>query len=344
MSSKKSTAKAVNNGLIIAIIVAIALLVAVVVGLFVVMQSPDKQIASGFANLIKSETIGFDGKIETTGASGASSTIMSGVTNKKVADGQIQLNRTTIAGAKLNAKVQLAVAEDGAVYAKIDQPKKLMESYATTMINSVPINYETKPSEEQAQALQKQVDANFAAIGDKVENKWIKLTQDDLRSFGGTDKGSDCYVSFAQKLADDAAARKQLAKAYSSNRFFKIDEKLERDGSAQGYRVSVDQAKYKEFKSAVAANESVKKLGDCGTDILTLGVADTLGDQTADIWVDRFSHNITRVKYSKPGDAGAMSNVDIKLSYDKSVSVTAPSDAVMMKDVINQVFAAPATN
>lgn len=330
----KKTAK--SRGLVVAVVVAVLLLVVVVVCSLIFMQSPEKQLASGFANLITAKSIAVDGTVTTTTANSKLTLDVTGVTDKKIADGQMKFNYASGAGAKLDGKVQVLVDKDSTMYAKVDQPKKLMEAYSAALLQSIPVFSTGTATDAQRSLIEGQIRSNFTSLGEKMDNKWIKVSQNDLRKFGGSDVGSDCYITFAQKLNTDTSARNQLASAYQKNRFFKIIDKLDGEGSSVGYRVGIDQAKLKDFKDSVASNEAVKQLGSCGLDILTLGASDDLSDQTADIWVDRFSHSVTRIKYIKTSESGASSDADLKFSYDKSVQVTPPAGAVSLDSLLPQ--------
>lgn len=336
--SKKTTR---GRGLVVAVVVAVLLLVVVIVSSLMVMQSPEKQLASGFANFMTAKSIAVDGTVATSTANSKLTLSVAGVTDKKVADGQMKFDYATNTGLKLDGKVQLLVSQDKTMFAKIDQPKKLMESYATVLIQSVPAFSAGVATDAQRSAIETQLRSSFTSFGEKLDNKWVKISQDDLRKFGGSNIGSDCYIAFAQKLNSDASARNQLANAYQKNRFFKITNKLDPEGSSAGYRVGIDQAKLKDFKDSVATNEAVKQLGNCGLDILTLGASDELSDRTADIWIDRFSHAITHIKYSKTSDTDVSSDVDLKFSYDKSVQVTTPATTVNFDSLMPQGISIP---
>lgn len=333
--NKKSSKQAIKNkGVTLATIAVIVLLVVVVVLGLLFMQSPEKQIASGFANLVDTKTLGVDGSVTSASSNVKTQISIAGVTDKRVADSRVLFSLQAGAAEKFGTKAQVIVADDGTPYAKVDDPRQLITAYGKFVLGVIPVTSLKGLDATQRKAVEDGIAKNSALLADKLGNKWIKLDSNSLAAGGGTgDLG--CYVSFARKLEEDAGARKQLSGAFKKSQFFTVGKKLDRDGAAQGYRVGIDQAKIKDFKDSVADNAAVKSLGSCGTDILTFGATDNINDQTADIWVDRLSSRITRIKYTKQQSEGSTVAVDIKFSYDKSVQVVTPTDVVSMKELIS---------
>ena len=336
--------KATNKNLFIALGVACALLVIIIVGVLMFFRSPERQVAGGFANLINAKSIGIDGTIKSTSAAGSYDTQVHAVTNKKVVDSRLDFTyKSAQNNSMLKGKAQAVVADDGVLYAKIDQPKKFMESFANSfvapMIAGAGLSALT-PAQQQLALTP--LRTSLVDAGSKMEGKWLKISQSQLRRLtgGSANSNSDCYVQFSRELQSNSGARNDLAGAYQKHQFITIDQSLEGEGSSKGYRVAIDQSKLKEFKDSVSSNQAVQKLGDCGQDILTLGASDTLNDQKVDLWIDQFTGNITRIKYDKstPGDSD--SAVDLKLSYGVAVDVATPQDAIGLDKVLPQLFAA----
>lgn len=330
-TKKKRTS---NKGIFVALGVAVALLVIIIVGIVLFFQSPERQLASGFANLVTAKSIGVDGTINAITENGTYKTTIDAKTNKKVTGADIKFEYAGLRDSKLNGTFQTVVAEDGSLYVKVNEAEKFMGSFATSFIGSMLSGPSGALTAEQQELALAPVRNTLTDAGKKMEGKWLKVTQSELRSLmGGTESETDCYSAFARTLESNSGARNSLSASYMKYQFINIEEKLEAEGTAQGYRVSIDQTKLKEFKDSVADNEAVKQLGACGQDILTLGASDSMNDQSVDIWVDRFSHSITRIKYDKAED-GNTTAVDLKLSYDVNVDVATPTDTTDLKAVL----------
>ncbi|MBH2007266.1 hypothetical protein I8H83_01525 [Candidatus Saccharibacteria bacterium] len=330
-TKKKRTS---NKGIFVALGVAVALVVIIVVGIVLFFQSPERQLASGFANLVNAKSVGVDGTISAITKNGTYKTTIEAKTNKKITGADIKFEYAGLRDSKLNGAFQTVIAEDGSLYIKVNEAEKFMESFASSFIGSIlPEPSDAAAIEQQKLALSP-IRSALGDAGKKMEGKWLKVTQSELRSLAsGTESGTDCYAAFARKLESDSGARNSLSASYLKYQFIKIEKKLEAEGSAQGYRVSIDQAKLKEFKDSVASNEAVKQLGTCGQDILTLGASDSMNDQSVDIWVDRFTHSITRIKYDK-AENGNTTAVDLNLSYDVNVDVATPTETTDFKAVM----------
>lgn len=330
--NKKKTSRGLYGGLVVAVLV----VVVIVVGLFMFFQSPERRLANGFANLITASSIGVEGNLESTGSFGKMNADIHAATNKKLVDAHVNATLAVGESGKAVADMQVIVPEDGIVYAKVKEPKKLMnslgDSFVTSLFTEVP---GLVLSEQAKSSFMGPLRDSLNESGERMEGTWIKVTQEQLRqSTGDAQVSTDCYIEFGRELKSNSKARKQLADAYHKYTFIVIDDAtVKPEGTSQGYRVSLDQAKLKEFKDSVSDNEAVKKLDKCGLDILTLGASDDLRDQSVDIWVDRLTSDITRVKYSK-SDTGNSSKVDLRFSYGVKVDVAQPNESIGLLDAL----------
>lgn len=332
-TKKKSSVK--RNGLIAAAAVLVLIIAIVVVGLVMFFQSPEKKIADGLANLIKAKSIGVEGTMVATSSLGDVTATVSGQTDKKVAGADIAFQYTTEDDSKLDGKVQSIVDQDGTLYVKLDDPKKFTEQYADTFLSNLfgQVGGSSLTPEQRA-IFFAPMRQSIVNIGDKLDDRWIKITESDIQSFTGeSGNGTDCYIAFSQKLDSDKSARNNLAAAYVKYRFIKIETSVEDDEYGKGYTISLDQAKLKDFKDAVSDNAAVKELGSCGLDVLTLGANSDMSDQSIDIWMNDLSNEITRVRYTKP-DGERTTAVDMKLSYNVPVDVSTPADATTLEEVL----------
>lgn len=331
--SKKITAKSkkINKHLLMAVIAAVIVLVGVV-ALILFMQSPERMLARGFANLVRANTLGIDANIS-TGTVGypTQSLKINGITDKKVARGQIELASTSEMF-KLNAKADVIMADDKAIYVKVSNPDQTIDSYKSSITDLIS-KYPQGLGEEQKQEMIANVGKQLDPVREKL-GSWIKFSQEDLKT-GVSNTGVHCYQNFLQSLSGDNDARKQLAEAYMRNNFFKVTDKLGSEGASRGYKVQIDHTKLKEFRSAIASNDAVKKLDECGANLLTLGSTDSLSDHSIEVWVNRLSGKITRIKQSAGANAA-----DVKVSYGGRVDAAVPENSVPFKDVISNMSGA----
>lgn len=332
-TKKKSSVK--RNGLIAAVAVLVLVIIIVAVGLVMFFQSPEKKIADGLANLIKAKSIGIEGTMAATSSLGDVTATISGQTDKKLASADIAFQYTTEDDSKLDGTMKSIVDQDGTLYVQLEDPKKFTEQYADTFLSNLFGQIGGSAlSPEQRAIFFAPLRQSIVDVGDKLDDRWIKITDSDIQAFSGEGStGSDCYIAFSQKLDSDRSARNNLAAAYIKYRFIKIETAVEDEKYGEGYTISLDQAKLKDFKDAVSDNAAVKELGSCGLDILTLGANSDMSDQSIDIWMSDISNEITRVRYTKP-DGERTTTVDMKLSYNVPVDVSTPTDATTLQDVL----------
>lgn len=331
-----------RKGLYAGVAVALLVLVIVAIGLYLFLQSPERRLAKGFSNLVTAGSIGVDGVIENKTPMGSFVFTIDAVTNKKQAQADVGVNLKVGESGEASTNIEVIVPEDGVMYAKVNEPKTVMSELSESFFTSL---YSDTPglvlSEELRTTLLAQIKASLDESAEQIDGNWIKISQEQLRvTTGDAEANTDCYVEFARELDTNSRARNSLASAYMKYQFIIIDDSLESEGTSQGYRVSIDQAKLKEFKDSVSDNEAVKKLDGCGLDILTLGASDDLNDRSVDIWVDRFSNNITRIAYEHTENEESSSNVNLELEYGVNVDVQQPSKSINLLDAMPSFFVA----
>ena len=340
--AESKTKKKSRKGLYSALIVGVLVLAVVVVGLYLFLQSPERRLAKGFAHLVTADSVGVNGTLENKSPLGSFAFTIDAVTNKSEVQADVGVNLRVGTSGQASTNLEVIVPEDGVVYAKVDEPKTLMtelsESFFATLYGDTP---GFTLSEDLRNTLLGQIEASLNESAERIDGQWIKVSQEQLRkTTGDAEASTDCYVEFARELDSNSAARNELSSAYLKYQFIVIDDSLEAEGTAQGYRVSIDQAKLKEFKDSVKENAAVKKLGSCGLDVLTLGASDNINDRSVDIWVDRFSGNITHIKYENSEGEGSTSSVDVELEYGVKVDVEKPSKSINLIDAMPDFFVA----
>lgn len=331
-----------HKGLYGALAIGVLVVAVIAAGLYMFLQSPERRLANGFANLVTASSFGVDGTIKSTTPVGSFAFDIDAVTNKQQVSADVGVNVKVGESGEASTSLQVIVPDDGVVYAKVHDPKKLTKELSESFFTSL---YTDTPgltlSDGLRQTLIGQIEASLKESAERIDGQWIKVSEEQLRTTtGDAEANTDCYVAFARELDTNSSARNKLAAAYTKYRFIIIDDSLESEGTAQGYRVSIDQAKFKEFQDSVRENEAVKKLDGCGLDILTLGASDNLNDRSVDIWADRFSGNITRIKYEHTENEDSSSDVDLRLRYGVKVDVQQPSKSINLLDAMPSFFVA----
>lgn len=111
----------------------------------------------------------------------------------------------------------------------------------------------------------KEMSTSFMPIIKKLDNKWVKATEEDLKSLGMTevDLNSECTKAF-ESVKLSKADKKKLESSYKENKFMTVAEKMGNeviDGQkSEHYKLGFDSNSAKSFSKDVLAMESVKPL------------------------------------------------------------------------------------
>jgi len=184
-------------------------------------------------------------------------------------------------------------------------------------------------------------------IGDKVDNKWIKVTAADLKEYNSS--GDDQQTVCVQKAITDFQANKsqqdQLFKAYSDNRFINVDKQLgtTQIGSSisQGYQLGFDSKKVDSFDKATEQTDIVKAINKCLGDEFTkseesAGDASSDFSTTVEVWADQWTHTLTRLKVILNSKSTGSITVSVDPKLNASAKVDIPtSNVTNFKDLKN---------
>lgn len=183
------------------------------------------------------------------------------------------------------------------------------------------------------------LDAEYETLIRKVDNKWIKVTSQDLEELGADTTEYDKFVKCYDALQGDfknKANQDAVASLYAKNEFLKIGQKLKDetiDGRASfGYKVSPDPEKTYTFVKGVNELEPIKKYASCtgekATPVERSDFNDINKDTTYEVWIDKWSHQFTRLKMS--GDSeGSKGNLTFDPVFNKPVNIAAPTGNVV---------------
>jgi hypothetical protein len=150
--------------------------------------------------------------------------------------------------------------------------------------------------------------------------------------------------------------RAELISTYKKHPFITIDKSLGASDGSLGYTLGADQTVVKSFLKEYKNTSLYKSLVKCdGTfslnerDLSAQSRSNDSGMMHADVWVDRWTHQITKISL-KADDKSVVSNVTIEPKFNRPVIVATPKDATtldqLQKDVqalLQPVSSAPAS-
>lgn len=196
----------------------------------------------------------------------------------------------------------------------------------------------------------KAADQVIAAVN-KIQNKWVKYSIDDLRSQNAdAAKYATCVTDTFKKHADDKTIQQEIRKKYQSHPFVRVaSQGTSRDGLA-AYDVTIDNVKLNAYIASMLDTEFAREIQDCAPKSYRMdrnNIEDTLTPDTADdslpkistrytVLVDPWLHDLRRVetettiKYDH--DKSTTVSTKTELSYDSGVKLQAPEGAAKFDD------------
>ncbi len=295
-------------------------------------QNPDKVLSDALVNMIHAESVTYTGTIDLTNheTGGTSSTaalksmklIVEGKNNNSVGEHVAKLsidydNATyDITGAAL-------IDKDSNLYVKVGGVKKILTNLAAT-----------------GGGTYSQLPQYIQDIVEKLDDKWVRISSDDLKELDeGYDKTKTCTDEVFKKLNDDKAMTDELVMIYQDNKFIVVKESLPTKDGSLGYVIEGDKAKLEQFAKAANKSKFAVELQKCD-DTFTLNeddddateVESAYKDTRIEVWVDRWSHQLTKLHVTgKTDEASAVATVEP--IFNKHVEVTAPTDYVKLSEL-----------
>jgi len=221
----------------------------------------------------------------------------------------------------------LATHNDDAFYVRLSDVAATLKSYAGGNM-----------SPEALAALQ--------PIIDKVDNTWIKVTDQDLKDLGiaQNDKTTKCSRDMMSKIQSDAGTRNSLVDLYKKYPFVKVSKQLGEEnvnGTASlHYQLAGDKQVAASFAKGLKDLQFIKDYESCtGQQISTDDTTSETSmatDGTIEVWISKWDHHLTRF-FVKTTDQGAETAIKVDLSLGTNPSITTPTDSRPVKDVVKDV-------
>ncbi|MBC7942967.1 hypothetical protein H7X68_00495 [Candidatus Saccharibacteria bacterium] len=168
----------------------------------------------------------------------------------------------------------------------------------------------------------------------KIDSTWIKVSSADLKDFSGTFANSKtCLQDTMKKLKDDKPAISELTNMYEKNSFIVVDKKIGSKDGSLGYKVKGDPKAAKDFAEGLKTTQVYKTLKECDKtfDIDSSDFSKNFdtGDGTIELWVSRWSHQITKWTFSSKSDGETTTGV-ITPTYNQPVKIVTPSSSTSL--------------
>lgn len=284
-------------------------------------QNPDKVIGDAMVNVLHAKSFAYTGNMTVKDRGGSLLGDMKMTVDGKNtrSDGEVNVKLTLAYGGKDYAITGSgATDKDGNLYVKVNDTKKLVDSFTDGMV----------------------LPASIAGIVTKIDNKWIKVSAADMKdvsdSYSSTQK---CTTDVIKKYENDATALNQLVDLYSKNRFIEVKEKLGSKNGSLGYVIDGNSDKARSFAKGLNDTTIMKAMVACdanlkidSSDLMAETKSDSKSTTRVEVWVDRWSHKLTKLSLSDVSEDTDMSAV-LEPTFDGDVTVTAPKNAISLSEL-----------
>ena len=336
--------------IIIASIVTVVLLGGGVAAYNLWYQNPDKVVHDGFANVLTHKgSLTADGTFTVGNDNMDGKYVLNAMrTEKNEATGTMSISMKIKEGGLKDQTIELqgagVYAADGTVYFKVTNIKKTVSTIINKYVSDLADRYQkmgyniTEAQQQSArESMHKQIDASVA----KLENQWIKVSASDMEDDDA--KEYKCYTDAFKKLSTKENTN-ELTDVYKKNQFIVVGKKLGSKDGSLGYDVTIDKTKAKAFGEATKNTAVAKALDACEdkdgkkTTDSAAKTSDTTEVKTFQVWVSRWSHQLTKVIYEgvttdeSDGDKTTV-KVDLGLKYGNAGGVDIPANAKTLDEV-----------
>jgi hypothetical protein len=306
-----------RKGLLIGLIIAAVLLLAVSLLYALWFQNPNKVVSDGIMQAINAKTVAYTGTIAVVGDTkmnvtldGKGSAKGNDVNAKMVIDAQ---------GKKYTLEGSGVMIGTGDLYFKIKNIDDLINNYRSAI-----------PAESQPL---------FDKIIAKINDKWIKVSSDDLKSYSeDVAKAQKCTTDAVKKIQDDAATKSELMAIYKNHPFITIDKSLGGKDGSFGYVLTSDKEKAKTFATALKETAVYKTLQKCDNSFtinendLTKQDGKKGSKADVEVWVHQWTHQITKVVL-KDDSSTNKTTMAIETTFNQPVTIATPKDATTLEQL-----------
>ena len=360
-------AKKSRLGLILGLVgggIALLALIAGVLLYFFWYQNPHKVVTDGVANLVSarhaSYSMGGDITPSSTSTSGPSKVtyrVNLQHTNQAAGgNGEVTMDIPQVGEMTVKADIYM---DREATYFRVNGIKKIYEKYVDAMIDQAMKRYSTSSmTDEEKDTARSKMREQYAKqalpIIEKIDGKWVKMTQDDMRKMS-PNRTTTQQCTDAINAMYDTKARNEIAAVLRKHGDVFTVEKLNKpalDNGAVGYKVTVASPSSHEARSLsrdlgnTRVGELLRRCSDAtSTRVTTRQNSRTiktercsaisgpdLSQTDLELWVSPFSHDVKRI-VMKPTSQSSQQPVTINVN-DTKVDLRKPSDSIPYSELM----------
>jgi hypothetical protein len=301
-------------------VVAICILAGGSVLAYMWYQNPQKVVGDSLINALTAKTVLFTGDLNVSSRDVKANISISGGSTDATGKFDATLKLTT-SGKTYTINGGVIYDNQGNAYFKVGGLAALATEIKTSM--SIPKTSST------AIAIDKLVA--------KIDNKWIKISSDDLKQFSDdTAKTDKCMNDTVKKYKNDKTAIKEFVDLYNKNKFIAVEKELGQKDGSLGYEVKIDKSTMKSFAEGAKQTKIYKSLNGCDKSF-TINALDISNQFTTDgtttkLWSNMWSHQITKLEMNGSDD-GTNTELSVLPKFNQTVVVKAPDSSISLSQL-----------
>lgn len=329
MFNTSSTPKKGKKKLIIGIVVAAIITLGIGGGAFAAYswyQNPQKVVTDSLINAFTAKTSIYTGSIK---AGNDFVEVAVDITAKKAdsAAGSLDAKVTvTVENEDYKVNGSALIDASGDLYFKIDNLEDIVNEYKNQLgVSEYSMN----------------VSSAIDKIVKKIDGTWIRISSDDLKEYSDDYASSKtCINDTIKKYKDDKVAIAEITDLYKENQLFIIDRDLGQKDGSFGYGIKgSDNVTLKSFLNGLKNTEIYKSLHSCDDDFvidtndIDVNDINSADDEvTVELWVDVWSHQITKIILDNDTDDTKLS-ATITPEYNQKIEIATPSSSITLTEL-----------
>ena len=316
------TKKKLIPGMMIALI-AVVIVCAGLVSADYIYQQPQKVLADSVVNLFTSDAGVYSATVNVSDSSGKSIALVN-ITTKTSDDktssslkASMELNYQD---SKYRLEGEAMVVKGGDLYFKFSGLDEIVSQMKSSL----------------GGALDQNASQSIDNLVEQIDNVWVKVSSEDLQDFSSTAaSGKNCLTETMEKYKNDDSATAELTEIYNKNQFVVMKNDLGLKDGSLGYSASLDGIKLNGYFNDFKGTKYYKSLHECDSSFNIENVTFTNTPEKIDsknyfhVWVDFFSHRLTRVEIAASNDSSSVT-ANIVPDYNKPGRVPGISAAVRL--------------
>ncbi len=292
-------------------------------------QNPDKVVSDALMNALAAKSSTYVGTMNINNSD--TKTVLSLTAKQTGKTGSIDTTvSTTAAGKTYSLDGSALVDSTGDMYVKVDKLAALAADFKD-QINVF-------------------VDATQASAIDqlvtKIDGNWVKVSATDLKDLSGaTATAKTCASDALNQLQSDKTVMSEVTNLYKQHPFITIGKNLGVKDGSNGYVITNNQTAFKDFLESLKTTKIYATLHGCdstftiNTASITTATASDTQNSTVELWVNSWSHQITKLNFNDTASDGTTTAMTITPTYNQPVQITAPQSSTTVSQLQSDITA-----